>query len=309
MALDTAPLLRRKRVLAVAMETTNGTIASLADADCVCPVYNAEMQFTSGDDEREQQEQLTPPRQGVGEDEGTCEFEFELQGAGASGVPGSTRYLRACGMSLTGSTLTPVDGATETISLGLYRDGSRLKRLAGCMGNAVITLRNGKAARVRCSMRGVPQRTSSVAMLAPSFSATIAPRLVATFTIGAVTYRVPQVEIDLGNEVILREDVTGKNSDNDATGYRAAYITNRRTIIKVEPEALPFSSQDWNTIRRASTTVAFAAELGSAANNTINIDATTLQLLNYPQDGERNGMLTDALEFLVIDDPIEIAYS
>ena len=48
----------------------------------------------------------------------------------------------------------------------------------------------------------------------------------------------------------------------------------------------------------ASTTAAFSITVGTGSNNAWTLAAPALQLDKDPEDGDRDGILTDALEFL-----------
>jgi hypothetical protein len=292
MALDTPPLLRRKRRLGWNLEVTTGTAVAVAAANGVTPVFNPVLTLETETVDRESQGSLSPIVQGRGARSGRCTFETELFGGASS--PDWTKLLRCCGFAEASNVFTPMDGATETLTMGLYQDG-RLKRIAGCMGTFTLTIRRGQAARFAWDFRGVPSAPpSDTAMIAPTFVTTIAPRAGASvFTFGGSTYRVPEVSIELGNNVILREDITAVDTASEATGYRAAYITDRRPVVRFSPEASLLAAIDHYDRERDSTTGALAITIGGWA-----ISCPALQLVNPPQDEDREGMHADALEFI-----------
>jgi hypothetical protein len=298
MSVDTAPLLRKKKNFAFKLETTTGTAEALTAAEGAANTFNQEINFVIPAGPRDGQGNLSPIAQIPGARSANVIVEAEMVGSGASGSdPAWIALLKASGMALNTGVLTPKTNATDTLTCGLYQNG-RFKSAAGCMFNPVITLTNGQKGKVVFTGLGVPQQPSDVSIITPTYKTTKPPRVGATtFTIGGTAYRVDSIEIDLGNVVILREDISGVDSGSDATGYRAAYITDRAPRIRISPEAMVFTTKDWYDFHRSGTTAALSCVIGVDANNTFTIAAPAMQLLNPPQDGDRNGMLVDTLEF------------
>lgn len=297
MAKDTAPLIRRYSHLAFALETTTGTAASLSASNAVTPIYNADMKFNTELIERESEGKMGDMLQHFGAQAAALTFSIDVFGSGASGLPDWTKLLQGCGFVESGGVFTPITGATDTLTFGLYTNG-RLKRMIGAMGEFTIRKRRGQKASIDWSFIGVAERPSDTSILSPTKTTVIPPRE-ATTTIGGTAFRQPEIVIEHRNGVFLREDTDAVNSGGDATGYRAAYIAGpRRTTIRVSPEASLLATKDWYAIRRASTTQAFSMALGATSNNTITPAAPKAQLVAEPQDGERNRMLTDDLEFV-----------
>lgn len=301
MALDTPPLRFKSRNLAYKLETTTGTPIALSATEATFACFNPSLRADVEAVEREEQgASASPVSQDIGAMGGTCEFETEMVGDAAAGAPPPawSDLFKMCGMSLSSLTFSPTSSPSETGTFGLYQAGRR-KRIAGAMGNFVMSLRRGQPGRIRWNFRGAWQRPDSQSMLAPTYDTNNAPRVgAATFTIGGTTYRVPEVEIDKGNVVVLREDITAVNADSDAVGYRAAWIPAWQTIIRVSPEALLLSTQDWYEAYRARTRSAFACTIGATAGSIVQIAAPKVQLITPPDDEDRDGKLHDRLEFL-----------
>lgn len=300
MSLDTAPLLTRKRRLAFALEVTNNTPISLAGTDAVTPTFNPSMKFSTEPVEREEDSgSLSQPAPDIGAASAACEFETEMPGSGSAGVlPHWGRLLKMCGLADTSGTVAPVTGATQTGTLGLYNAG-RLKRCSGAMGTFTITYIRAKKPRIKWTLAGVPQPAGDVSLLTPTMTTIVAPRVGgATITVGGVRYRIDQLVFDLGNKVILREGMDETDEAGNPTGYRCAYIVERRPTVKFAPEALPFSTRDWTAAYRARTTFALSLPVGTATGNTITLAAPKMVLAADPEDGDRGGLLTDQLEFV-----------
>jgi hypothetical protein len=99
------------------------------------------------------------------------------------------------------------------------------------------------------------------------------------------------VTFDAGNTVVLRECATGES------GYHAAIITNRKPMITANPEAKLVATRNtygnWLDRLEANFLTTIASATG---DGTFAIGAPKAQLINV-QEGERNGIVTDELEF------------
>jgi hypothetical protein len=301
MSVDTAPKLTRRRILAFAVETTTGTPASVAGTDAVTLVFGDVpiIKYATEQVEREPIGGLSQIQQAVGARSGTATFETELVGNGATGTAIWTRLLQACGYVNNAGVWSPIDGNTVTLTIAEWIDG-RQRILSGCMGTFSIVCRRGQKARIRWNFTGVQQPPGDVANPTPTFVTTKAPRCgAASLTIDSNTaLRMPEIAIDAGNDVILREDVGAVDSASNPTGYRAAYIVGRKPMVKVSPEALSYATLNWWTLFQNLTTCAFSTTIGSTSNNTWAIAAPAMQLIADPNDEDRNKMLATGLSFL-----------
>jgi hypothetical protein len=292
MSLDTPPKITKRRQLAFALETTTGTAATITAANSVMPVSNAALKFETETVERETDGDMAPSRQARGARSASSEFMTELQGNGASGQADWTKLLLMCGIQVNAGVYTPISGAAQTGTLALYQSG-RLKTMAGAMGTFVLSIRRGQPAKFKWTFSGIYAGIVDAAIITPAKVGTIAPRVGGAFTIGGTTYRTDNVDFELGNTVVLREDITA------STGYRAAFITDRAPRIKLATEALPLSSKDWYDFYHSSATAAMSIVIGPGAdNNSWTLAAPVMELAKLPEDGDRGGMLTDVLEFI-----------
>lgn len=301
MPLDTAPKLRRKCNVAFALEMDTGVPAALAAADGVTPAYNASVRFQTEAVERESQgTSISPVRQDLGARAADAEFEVDMIGSLGLGQPVWARLLRSAGMVPTGSVYKPITDATETITVGVWRSG-RLYRLSGGMSTFTMNFRRGQKARMRVQVRGVQQPVTDVAHIAPAYVNTVAPRVgAATLTVGGTTLRVPEVEIEKGNILTLREDIAAVDEAGEPTGYRAAMITGWQTIVRMSPESLPLATKDWFDIYRDNVLSALVLEIGTVDGNKFPIACPKLQLITDPQYEDRDGLMADTLEFLAV---------
>jgi hypothetical protein len=304
MAVDAAPKLTRKRIVAAKIETTTGTTETLAAADATTVIFDPSMEYETEFIERDAQGgSISPIKGALGARSGRCSLSWELYGSGSGTAPSWYKFLRAAGFTLNTLALAPNSAATETLTIGMYRDGL-LKQLAGCMGNITISIRNGQRVMCRGDFMGVPYSVpSDTAILAPTYDTATVPRAGATtFTVGGSTYQIESVEIDVGNEVMLRPDITAVDAAGAATGFRAAMIVNRRVTVRLGVEAKALATVNWTSLFHAGTTSALSCVIGSGSNGVITIAAPKLQLISPPTDGDRNGILTHELEFVAIRD-------
>ncbi len=302
MAVDTAPKLSALRDLGFAVETTTGTAVSIAGSDCVSAVYGdvPMIKFETEQVAREPQGSLSNRKQYRGARKATATFETDLVGNGASGLNIiANRLFAACGYAATGGVLAPLDSAVTTLTVAEWLNGK--KRIAmGCMGDFVITASRGKPARVKWTFTGVQDAVAMVSQPTPTY-VTIKPPITAdAFTFGSTAYQCPEIVISAGNKVVLREDINAVDSAGNKTGYRAAMITGRRPTITFAPELIAVGTKDWIGDFRSLATGAFSLAIGTVANNIITIAAPTLQIDEDPAEGDREGLLTDALKFLAV---------
>ena len=296
-------MLMRRRVMAAKIEVTPGTAESLAAGDAAFNVFESTMNPERDFEERIGQGVMSPLPGTLGAKGGTASFKVELSGSGSVGTPTpawASVFLPAVGMVSTVSNVYHPESKhpespsanTKTLTIAVYEDGKH-KMLRGAMGTAVITFTAGKPVMVEFTFTGIWVAPSDVALLAPDYPSVIPPRFVsAGVTIAAWSPKIAELAIDLGNEVALREDA------NDPSGFCTAIISTRRIIGTLNPEASLVAENDQDAIWDAGTEQALAIALGgsSANGNTVAIAAPKLQWSNV-QEGERNGAVTDELEF------------
>jgi hypothetical protein len=295
MATD-SPLITRTRIFAAKAETTTGTAQTLASADGVFNVFDLDMVSDSSLTERQAQGSTSSLPGVPGAFGGKCAFKGEVWN-GAS-TPGWLTLLTGCGFALNTGVYSTTSTPSTTFTLGKFEGGSRLKRLAGCMGDVTISGESGKPLSLDFSWMGkwCPPITQTI--ITPTYPAVSPPRFAgATITIGGVAYRINSFKLAMNNTCVLRQDVAD-NANSLNTGYHSAYITSRRPIISVDPEALALATIDWHAMYAAGTTAAFSLAVGTGTNGIITIAAPAIQLVSPPKDADRNGIHTEQLEFL-----------
>src|SRR5689334_12752996 len=100
MAVDTTPMLLRRRSLLAKIETTTGTAISLANTDGAFNVYNPVYTPNIQIEQRPAQASFGQIQAVHGTRFADIEFDADIVGAGASGAPGwASTLLVACGFN------------------------------------------------------------------------------------------------------------------------------------------------------------------------------------------------------------------
>jgi len=300
----TNPLLTRRRVLAAKIETTPGDPIALGAADAAFNVFDPEITYDMPFGEREGQSAFSPLTGVPGAQKGSITFRTEVHGSGTGGSPvpaWASTFLPAVGMYDDSNTFKleskhpETAGAnTETLTIGFYEDGV-FKSLKGCMGTCVFNFENGVAVSISWTFEGVYVAPSDVEIIAPTYP-TVAPLQFLSagliLTEGSTEWqpKVSRMSIDLGNEIVVRED------QNDATGYHCAAIVGRRTTGTLDPEARLLATKNLFTLWTARTEQTLDIDLGSVAGNQVAFDAPALQITDLG-GGDRGGIKTEDISF------------
>lgn len=306
------PLLRRKAVFAAAIEGTIGTAESLDGTDGVFNARDFSLQPNIAMTRREGQggfNYLTSIPEGM---TGTCTIVHDLTYNGTDIPTWASVLLPACGwVDATGTFSPKSEGPgsnVKTLTIGHYKDGKR-SLLSGAMGTFKIVCPTGKVAYIEFTFTGkYSSNETDTAIIAPTYP-TVSPL---RFAAGALTWNsvalcTSNVEIDLGNSVIMRECVNA----TDRSGYVSALITNRAPVITADPESVLVATQDRDAHWLSSLPYSLVARVG-ASGSAITFTASKAQLENK-QQGNRNDMLTDDLTWLAtagssVDTELTIAF-
>jgi len=288
-------MLRRRRVLAAKIETTPGTAEALTGAEAAFNVFNAVIQPTIEMEPREGQGGFSPLASVPGARAGTCSFSTEVTAAATAPSWAST-FLPACGFVENSNVWTPISrapggaGLPKTLTIATYIDGVR-KLLRGCMGNAVFRMTAGMKIMVDFTFTGIwGGDPTDVALLTPTYP-TLTPLRFANsgLTIGGYAAKVRELSIDLGNQVILREDAS------DESGYASALVTGRNVTGRIDPELTTVATKDWHAEWLAMNEQALALEIISGTQ-LFSIDIPKVQFLNL-QEENRNDLTTEGIQF------------
>ena len=298
-------LLKRVRVLGAKIETTPGTAETIASGDAAFNVYDVECQSTMSMGERMQQGgfgMLSTPVEGHS---GTVTFKLNPYGDGAGGAPEwATTFLPACGLVNSGGVFSPTAEApganVKTLTISVYENGL-VKQLVGAAGDINVTFPTGKMCEMEFTFTGVWQDVVDGAILSPTYPATLPFRATGGFTIGAWTPCFETLGLTVGNNVVLRECQA-----TDA-GYKSAVVTDRQTTGNINPEAALVATNDTYTDWINSVPKALNFEMDNGTD-VLELDIAAVQITNV-QEGERNMIQTDDIEFKVLDDDFTLTFS
>jgi len=276
------------------VEATPGTAEALTASEGVFNAYDVMLQPSISLEDREGSgsfNYLTAIPQGQS---ATLTFKTDLAWDGSATEPTIFSVLMpACGWTETTNVWKPRSEApgtnVKTLTMYGWVEGRR-KKMIGCAGNAKIVLETGKIAVMEFEFKGVWVGVDDTAIIAPTYPA-IAPLrcMGATFTLGSWAPCMAKLEIDLGNEVILRECQTA------TYGFAAAIITNRMTKGSMDPESALIASADPFGDMVAGTERALAYSIQDA-NDKFALAAPKCQITNISY-ADRKGMEIDQVSF------------
>ena len=296
MAQDRA-LIRRRRILAFAEETTTGTAETLSAADATTVVQDREVQYDIQMVRRQQQGGFGYHKSVPGARMATLPFTVHAHGNGATGLPAWSTLLEACGFTESAGTYTLSAGtSTATMTMGLQEDG-RVHSVAGAAGTFSFEAASGNPVPFNFEFTGKVFEPQAQSLFSPTYNNTLPPRFAAaTLTVGGTAYKVATAGFNLNGEVTMREDATADDDagrSGDGTGYHAAQVVNVDPVFTIDPEAA--ASSLWYEELMDADTLALSMILGADSNNTITIGASALQVRSA-QPGDRNGLIVDTTE-------------
>ncbi len=309
MALDSA-LITRLRTLGAALETTTGTPAALTSASTAMTVYNPTIEAQIPPGEREMQGSLSPLAPVPGAQSGTAKFQSEVTGTGTVGSypQWASTLLLACGFqSAVAGAYTPLSGAGQTATVGLYTAG-RFSQIAGAMGKVSFDFKSGEIVKSNWEFQGVWQPPSETPLVQPTLLA-VSPPIFAggAFTLGGTSYRITGGTLNVENTLAMREDATL------ATGFYGACIVNRKITFEMDLEAQSLAVQNWFTGHMAADKYILSLAVGATAGNIVTFTAPALQILDAPDEMDVKGIQYDKLTFVhtgtAVDNELSIDFS
>lgn len=277
-----APVLMRTRALLAKIETTEGTdptptgaanailcgniqvspmVAGMADRVAAFPTFGSQPQVPVN---------IYP----------MVEFDTEGQGSGTvDTAPAWGPLVRACGMAetITASTkveYTPISASQESVTIYANESGTNHK-LTGTRGT--FALKFDKNSYPIFSWRMMGRYNDPAAVSLPSLTLTgwkdplpINDVNTPTFTIDGTDLVLESMQIDFGNNVIVRDRPNAK--------YVA--ITDRNMTGTVTFEAPAIGTKDFFAIAKPPTLVALQIVHGISAGYILQVDAPKVQLQN-----------------------------
>lgn len=223
-------------------------------------------------------------------------FQVELKGSGTKGTaPRIGDLLEACAFNegvVAGSSVSylPKSSTIKSVTMYLYKDGRR-HIITGARGNPKFTMQANKVPLIEFSMKGLYTAPTDTAMPTDAvFETTAAPICKGeTISLNAVTtLAIEQSEIDMGNEVSVRQSKGATN------GIAGCDIIKRKPTLTVNPEAVTVATLDIRALR-GTTPVAYSEVIGSTAGNIITLSVPKFNILTAEYDS-RDGITVETLK-------------
>ena len=305
-------LLKRKTLMAAKIETTAYTAESLANADSSFNFYDASIKPAIEINQRMALSNFSKRKSTAGPRSAVVTFKTDLVGNGDGAAPPWADLLfPACGFVKSTNTFGPVSSApgangVKTLTIAVYEDG-RKKLAKGCMGTFKFVGESGKDMMIEWTFTGCYVQTNDASMLTPTYPTGVPLRFAdATVALGSHTPCLQKLEIDAGNNVILREDPA------DSSGYKGAIVTDRTVVGTADPEAQLVAGYDTFGKWLANTEEEFSVVVDDGTD-VITITAPKCEITNI-DDGDRNSLRTDPITFQANldsagDDELTIAFS
>jgi len=279
-----APLLTRKKVLAIKLEGTKGTAETTGLSNLM--VWDASINRTDAFVERKySSKHLGHTEPGVFERmyPGTCSFKTELTCFQADYLAALKIPLQCCGMALNTKTFTPVStvAAQNTCTIYLYEDG-RKKTLYGAMGNFNMTVDSGRVI-LEFEFNGIYDSVATAAL--PAYTYNVAKGLCwsgSTFTLEGSTALISTFNFSPNNVVVPRMN----------GGAISHYmISDRDPTMTFDIEAQAPGTYDLYGIMEGHTTKTLSLVMSDGTNK-ITLAGGKVQLKDA-NSGDREGILTD----------------
>ena len=280
------PLVNQRRVLLAKIEATYGVDPTPTAATNSILTIDSKIKETFTAIERNVQISSLTKRQSLrGQTFAEVTFKSELVGSGTAGTaPRIGTLLKACAFSETisaGSSVvyTPNSSPISSCTMYLYIDG-RQHIISGAVGTPKLTMEAGKQAVIEFNFKGTWNTPSDSSNPTPTFETTVdAPPIVksAAFTINSISSLIiAKAELDMANTLAIRPSI------NAATAIQGFFITERKPMLSIDPEAVSIATYDWRT-DVLTTPRAVSMVIGATAGNiiTLNIPKFNVQDIEY----------------------------
>jgi hypothetical protein len=283
------PKLDCYRLLAAKAETTTGTAIATTGTDAQLIIIDPKLTPDNPFSER--------PNQGAGgqlastpnQQTGKLTFDVEVYGSGTGGSSPqwASSLLPPCNYTESSGTFTYTNNAS-TVTLSMFEDGKK-RTLYGAKGTVKFAKDQAAPGRASFEFTGKFVEQTDTSILSPTLPTNIAPITgTVTFTSGTASYTptLSKIEYDVGNNVVLREDLSATD------GYRGAAIVNWKPTYTLDPETEAQSTRDWKALQLAATAEALSFTIGSTTGNRMVIAASAAQTIKVER-GSRNGILVE----------------
>lgn len=299
-------LLDKARLFACKTEATVGTAETLTASEAAYNVYNLRINPQIDVAQREGQQGFGRLASVPGARMGAATFETGMYYDGTTVPNWASVLLPACGVPLaTGTTYRPKTqvpasgSAVKTLTIAGYNTGdgtnAKIKTLTGAVGTFQIVAPTGRHIRIRWTFTGVyADEVDTGTLLSPTYPTTTTEL---RFSEGASSWAssticLESMTFDVGNVV------TGRYCTTPIAGYDSFLISDRNPRVTANPESRLIATQDRYAQFKNQTEDTLSFTIGHPTSNaTIVISAPKAQIVNGPQEGVRDGIVTDEVEW------------
>lgn len=311
-----SPYLTRIQNVAVKIEAVEGVDESPADADVIAPAFDIEYEPTFEVPERNPlSATFDRPTQVSGERSAVIRFVTELKHSGVVDTPppNLSAPLQACGFKETinaavSVVYAPESQNAETVTVEvrqsprLSTDPVRVRKIIGARGTVSFVAEKGQIVRAEFEFTGKYVEPDTDGAVSQYVNAAVTPKPVpmlnAAFTFqGVGTLIVASVNLDIGNNVVLRNDVS------DATGNLMAEITDRAITGSFDPEFVPDTVMNFFKQLTDDAEGILQYVLGATAGNIVTVKAPKAQVINVAE-ADRDGLMASALDLRLNRDTV-----
>lgn len=272
-------MLVKRAQLAAKAETTEGTAETLVGANAFL-AQNIDFSPDIAMGERDNlTSSLSPFPKVPGERKGGMSFDVELKGSGTAGTaPALGKLLLGCGfaetlVASTSATYKPASTGIGSMTLAMYNDGI-IYKIWGARGTVSLKNVKGKPSMFHFEFSGADYSVADGAMLSSgvSYESTLPqPFLSSQLTIDSYAALIGTLDINMNNEVALRED------GNTESGYKSAVITSRKPSLSFDPEMVLVATYDFFGKLRSGNQGALSYVIGATAGNICTVTAPKVQ--------------------------------
>jgi len=296
------PFIKPKNFIAVKLESTSGTAATVLAADFNVRIQEAMFEpeieafiyeFASG-----RHSKAAAP---MGKKKGKVKFKVPMQCGSALGTaPQMGKLFKACGaletlVAATSVTYMPLAtndyGNNVTATMVMYltpaSGNSVVVTMKGAMGNCIVTMDDlGKPLIADFDFMGAFVSITDAATIALTSPDTSLPPAVigSAITVASTPQKVGKFQLDFGNTIALDYDPA------DATGYIAAYVAKRAPKLVIDPRIELLATDPHYTRWAAGTEAVFSLATSSVSGQKITVSAPKAQLLTNKL-ADRNGSM------------------
>lgn len=285
------------------LEAVAGVGETIVDADVIHPVFDPVWTPNFEVADREVvQNSFSRIKRIQGERTANISWTVELRGSGAAGTaPTFGKALQACSFfeTIVGGVsvaYAPISQAIQTATVehrmgGLGTD-VRTRRIIGAHGTVTIEATKGESVKLNFNFLGqyAEPTDASTQFTTPALGVDPLPFLNAGITMhGIGTLLISQVSLDIGNNLIARNDA------NEATGNSRALIVGRTPVGSFDPEQVLNSILNFYDRVTMNTEGVLQYILNGGAGNISQVDAPAVQFTNLAE-ADREGVGTHDIE-------------